>query len=375
MTPSLRLYRSLARLPRPRSYVGKFLLVAFLGVHVPLIAVVSFVAARADWSTALPVVLVALGATLAGTLATMYVQGRLLAPILETSRALRGFVEHGAVPSLPVGFPDEAGRLMGHAQECIVHLAELLRLKNDLLATLSHDARSPLTSIQFASEMGRMALSDPAPDHAEVEEMFGIIDLAARRQLELMNGILTLARADSGRLSVDRGAVRLDALIGRVVELARIQAGQKGVTLRVAAVDAPALELDGSKTEQILGNLVNNAIKFTPSGGTVEVAVEATEEEVGFRVSDTGVGIPSPLLPALFAPFSAAQRTGTAQESGTGLGLWICRTFSELQGGRLEVESEEGRGTLVRVLFPRHLAHDADDARVDVVQRQEVAAD
>lgn len=356
MQSSLQLYRSLARLPRPRSYVGKFLLVAFVGVHVPLIAVVSYVAARADWSTALPVVVVALAATLAGTLATMYVQGRLLAPILETSRALNRFVEDRTLPALPTGYRDEAGRLMGNAQDCLEHLADLLRLKNDLLATLSHDARSPLTSIQFASEMGRMALAEPAPDRAELEEMFGIIDLAARRQLELMNGILTLARADSGRIAVERGEVRLEELVGRVVELARVQAGRKGVEVRVVESAHPALALDASKTEQIVSNLVSNAIKFTPAGGSVEVAVEATEGEMAVRVSDTGMGIPAPLVRSLFTPFSEAQRAGTEKEAGTGLGLWICKTFSELQGGRIEVESEAGRGTRFRVLFPRHPA-------------------
>ncbi len=360
MQSSLRLYGSLAKLPRPRSYLGKFLLVAFLGVHVPLIAVVSFVAARADWSAALPVVLVALVATLAGTLATMYVQGRLLAPILVTSVALRRFVEDRTTPALPTGYDDEAGRLMGDAQQCMLHLAQLLRLKNDLLATLSHDARSPLTSIQFASEMGRMALAEPVPDRGELQEMFGIIDLASRRQLELMNGVLTLARADSGRLSIDRGMVRLEEVIGRVAELARIQAEQKGVRVTVEGAESPALALDGSKTEQIVSNLVSNAIKFTPPGGSVQVVVEATLDEVGFRVEDSGVGIPARLLPSLFEPFSDAHRAGTSKEAGTGLGLWICKTFSELQGGRIEVQSEEGRGTRFRVLFPRATAGAAD---------------
>ena len=145
MTPKLSLYRALSRLPRPRTYLGKFLLTAFLGVHVPLIAVVCYVTARSQqWEGALPILLVALAATLVGTLATMYVQGRLLAPVLETSRALNDYVEQKILPALPTGFSDEAGRLMKDAQGCVIHLADLLQLKKR--SARNHVARCPVAT-------------------------------------------------------------------------------------------------------------------------------------------------------------------------------------------------------------------------------------
>ena len=356
MNPRLSLYRALARLPRPRTYLGKFLLTAFLGVHVPLIAVVGYVAVRSQqWEDALPMLLVALVATLVGTLATMYVQGRLLAPVLETSRALNDYVEERIIPALPTEFSDEAGRLMKDAQGCVTHLADLLQLKNDLLATMSHDARSPLTTIMFANDMSLAALNDPSPDLRELREMNEIIRCSARRQLELMNDMMTLARADSGNIQVERGEVAAGELVRRAVENARLQAGQKGLRLVLApgTGDDLRLEIDPSKTEQVLSNLIHNAIKFTPRGGRVVVAVGADDHAVVFSVRDTGVGIPEQALRELFQPFSNAQRNGTDREAGTGLGLWICKTFVELQGGRVEVESAIGEGSTFRVSFPR----------------------
>lgn len=347
-------YRALSRLPWPSSYLGKFLLTAFVGVHVPLIAVVCYaVFSLGDLQSVLPVLLVALIATLVGTVATMLVQGQLLAPVLATSRALEAYRAEKRMPELPQEYMDEAGRLMRDAQGCIVHLAELLRLKNDLLAVASHDARSPLTSILFATQMTEMALQDERPDVEELREMNDMVRDAARRQLDLLNGTLTLARADSGRIAVDAAPAELGALLRRAAQAAGPQAQQKGVELRVdIAGDEVHALVDVAKTEQVLANLIGNAIKFTPRGGEVAVGVEPREGCAAIRVSDTGVGMTDDQLAELFKPFSSAHRQGTEKEPGTGLGLWICRTFAELQGGRVRVDSAPGRGSTFTVELP-----------------------
>lgn len=347
-------YRRLSGLRLPRTYVGKFLLVAFMGVHIPLIAIVIYVASRAEWGVVLPILGVALAATLAGTFATLFVQGRLLAPLIEATRALEEYVENRTVPALPTTFDDEVGLLMRHTQECIEHLDEALRLKNDLLAILSHDARSPMTSVRFASQIVRSELDTVPVDRDEIAAMLDVIDAASDRQLSLMNDMLALARTESGYMEVERESIDPEALVRRVGDLFRIQAEKKGVSILVDSVDMPrsGLLADPAKTEQILDNLVSNAIKFTPAGGTVYIGVHREGEEIGFVVRDTGMGIPPDLQSQLFAPFSPAQRVGTAREKGTGFGLWICRTFTEVQGGRLELTSREGEGTEFRVLLP-----------------------
>lgn len=354
---SLRTYRRLSGLPWPRSYLGKFLLTAFVGVHLPLIAVLAYVALRSgDRGAALPVLGVTLAATLAGTAATLYVQGRLLAPVLRTAEALDAYVTRRELPALPTGYGDEAGRLMRGARECIEHLDRLVRLRSDLLAVVSHDIRNPLTSISAANDLSRLVLAGPVaePDLAELREYTDIIRDAARRQLDLMNNVLLLARSESGEIQVSRGPTTAGRLLRRTVDGLRLPARQKGVELvvREGAGDERPVELDVPKTEQVLANLVQNALKFTPAGGRVEVCAEVEGGRVEFRVRDSGVGIPPESVEHLFQPFSRARRRGTASEDGSGLGLWICRTFTEVQGGSIAVQSAPGEGSVFRVVLP-----------------------
>lgn len=352
---AMRIYGALSELPRPRTYVGKFLLVAFIGVHVPLIAVAVYVISRAQLTDALSILLVMLAATLLGTMVTLYVQARLLAPLIESSQALNEFVQHRKIPALPTSYGDEAGLLMLNTQTCITTLDDLLRMKNDLLATLSHDVRAPITSIRLASQLGRDAATDPLPHGPELEEMFDIIDAASERQMNLMNNLLTLARSDSGKLTVDRGEVEPDELVESVVEGFQLQAEAKDIDLKVETPERlhGAAVLDPAKTEQVLSNLISNALKFTPRGGEVVVRLLETSEDVAFAVRDTGVGIPDSVRETLFQPFGGGQRTGTDEEPGTGLGLWICKTFTELQQGTIDVDSEVGKGTEFTVRLPR----------------------
>lgn len=307
------------------------------------------------WQPALPILAVALGATLAGTIATMYIQGRLLAPLLVTARALDEYVRTKKLPALPTGFPDEAGRVMRDAQHCVDHLAGLLLLKNRLLATRSHDARSPLTSITFASQMCRTAFESADVDRAGLRELHDIIDLSAKRQSELITTMMTMARADSGELEVDRGQVAPAALADRVVAPAGVQAEQKNISLTTVCDTAADEEqrLDVAKTEQVLANLVHNAIKFTPRGGRVQLLARASEDWLEFEVQDDGIDIPAEAQPGLFQAFNQDRRSGTDQENGTGLGLWVCKTFVDLQHGELSVRSAPGEGACFTVRLPR----------------------
>lgn len=356
MTTDLSVYDRLSRLRWPSSYIGKFLLIAFLGVHVPLIALVLYVTLSVgDWTSALPFLLIALLATLAGALATLLVQGKLLAPLLLTSRAMNDYVHHRARPALPTTYSDEAGLLMRAAQETITHLDELIRLKNQLLAVLSHDTRAPLSTIMMANSTLRDLLDAGSNNREITRKMLLVMQRAADQQLELMNNILLLARAETGQIEITRKRVLPSEIIERVAANAELQANQKGVELRVKdRTDRDsASDLDEAKTEQVLNNLVSNALKFTAAGGWVEIAAAADSDTVEFEVRDSGIGISPEARAKLFTAFTRAHRPGTADEPGTGLGLWIAKTFTEVQGGSIELESETGRGTCFRVRLPR----------------------
>lgn len=330
-------------------------MIAFLGVHVPLIAITVYIITTAyDWSSALPVLLVCLVATLIGTFTTIMVQRQLLEPILLTARALDRYVQDRKIPDLPLNFTDEAGRLMQRAQDCISHLDRLLGLKNDLLAVISHDTRAPIANIVLASQMIDYLLNDPACDVAEVRELNGQIQQLAQRQITLMNNLLLLARADAGAITVQPSDVLLEDLLRTVVATYRLSAEQKGVHLRLPPTDALDMQvsIDAAKTEQVLNNLVHNAIKFTPSGGTIELGASLQGQQLTLHVHDTGVGMEEAVRAKLFSPFTEERRYGTASEPGSGLGLWICKTFTELQGGQIQVSSQSGRGTAFEVHLP-----------------------
>lgn len=349
------LYRHCASLPWPRSYLGKFLLIAFLGVHVPLIAITLYIVTTAyDWSSALPILLVCLVATLIGTFTTIMVQRQLLEPILMTARALDRYVQERKVPDLPLNFTDEAGRLMQRAQDCISHLDRMLGLKNDLLAVISHDTRAPVANIVLASQMIDLLLDDPTCDMAEVRELNHQIQQLAHRQITLMNNLLLLARADAGAITVQESNVVLEDLLNTVMTTYRLSAEQKGVRLRLQPVQELDMQvsIDAAKTEQVLNNLVHNAIKFTPSGGTIKLGARLQGQLLTLYVQDSGVGMEEAVRAQLFSPFTQERRYGTAGEPGSGLGLWICKTFTELQGGQIQVSSQYGQGTSFDVQLP-----------------------
>jgi signal transduction histidine kinase len=356
MNDSLQVYGRFAHARRPKSYLGKFLLIAFLGVHVPLITLVIFIAlSLKDWSAAAPFLLITLVATVAGTLATQLVQRQLLAPVLITSRALDDYVRNRTVPALPALYTDEAGLLMGNAQSCITHLDDLLRLKDNLLAVLSHDTRLPLTTITLASSISLDLLDEPEVNLQELRELTMKIRAAAARQSEMMNSLLTLARSGAGRIEPQWSTTTLGDLFDTVAANIRMLAESKGIDVELNETTALNAEvrLDVAKTEQVLNNLLANAVKFTPHGGKVVLDGKVDGESVEISVRDNGIGIDADHLARLFVPFTAAQRSGTAMEKGSGLGLWICKTFTELQGGIIGVESQPGKGSVFRLRLPR----------------------
>jgi signal transduction histidine kinase len=354
--PMMKLYAAISALPRPKSYIGKFLTVAFLGVHVPLIALVLYVAVgKGTWTDALALLVVALVATLAGTGVTLFVQGRLLAPITQTSRALKQYVETRSLPALPTTFSDDAGRLMANAQQCVTTLDDLLQMKNNLLAVLSHDVRTPLTSIILGIDLLKSHLEDPIKNKEHMERMLGRIMASAYYQLDLMNNILSLARSNSGMMEVQPTPTTLQDIMETASNNATLQAEAKGIRFE-AVNEAPAstaLQVDIEKTTQIINNLLHNALKFTPSSGSVKLTARATDNEVEFSVEDSGIGMSEDIVEQIFQRFSAGQRKGTASETGTGLGLWICKTFTEIQGGHIAVYSKAGEGTRFTVRLPK----------------------
>lgn len=332
------------------------LLIAFLGVHVPLLSIILYVSISASsWAVALPVLVVGLVSTLVGSLVTMVIQRKMLAPLLQASAAMHHYLERGTLPTLPISYEDEAGTLMANTQLCIMHLDSLLQLKQNLLAMLSHDLRNPITSVTLAADLMNQQLERGIVDAARLQKQLVKIKAASQSQLELMNNTLTLVQTEAGQLAVNMSVLTAQHLLEQLFAETHLQAQHKGLIYQVESTTAPdvQIELDASKTAQVLINLVNNAIKFTPTGGQLMVTAAIDARDLLFTVKDNGIGMDAATKDALFEPFSRAQRAGTAKEAGTGLGLWICKTFVEAQGGDIVVESQPGKGSCFTIRLPR----------------------
>jgi signal transduction histidine kinase len=222
-------------------------------------------------------------------------------------------------------------------------LRELDRLKDALVANVSHDLRTPLTAILGYAELLRRrgGLTDKQAQAVDV------IERNARRLLRLVNDLLVLAQTRAGMLTLDREPVDLVQLATDAVELTAPLAEHAGVRLALElAADSATVDGDPFRLAQLLDNLLANAVKFTPAGGAVTVRVDGTALEV----SDTGPGIPAEERERLFEAFA---RGGGSDAPGTGLGLTIVRAIADAHGASVEVDTEPGRGTRFRVGFTR----------------------
>jgi PAS domain S-box-containing protein len=224
------------------------------------------------------------------------------------------------------------------------------RAKDDFLATLSHELRTPLTAILGWARILRRG-DVPGADTAHAVE---VIERNAAVQSRLIEDLLDVSRIITGRVRLDIRPVSLAAVVEAALDAIRPAADAKSIALSFArTADRDLVTGDAARLQQVVWNLVSNAVKFTPRGGRVEVALECTPSEATIRVRDTGAGIGPDILPFVFDRFRQADSTSTRPHGGLGLGLAIVRHLVELHGGTVTAESEgEGRGALLSVRLP-----------------------
>ena len=231
-------------------------------------------------------------------------------------------------------------------------LKRLNQLQADLVSIVSHELRTPLATINEFTAL----LSDQigGPVSQEQQGFLGIIKDNVERLMRIINDLLDLAKIESGRITLDKAVVDVDALVNGVMQSMRPLAEAKGVSLSVErSGEAPDLFADADKVTQVLVNLLGNAIKFTDEAGRVTFRVTARSSELEFSVVDTGIGIAADDLPKLFGKFQQIRSTGRRDAQGTGLGLAISKRFVELHGGRIWATSAPGQGSVFSFTLPK----------------------
>ncbi|MFW5426253.1 MAG: response regulator [Methylophagaceae bacterium] len=237
-------------------------------------------------------------------------------------------------------------------------LEEASRYKSEFLANMSHELRTPLNSLLILSKS--LADNDDGNLSKDEVESAQVVNEGGKSLLEMINGILDLSKAESGKMTADNSEVIISNLISDLTGRFSHMAADKGINFSISvADDVPnSLVSDGTKLSQILTNLIGNAIKFTEQGGVeFSIAMEPLpssqqEKLVTFTVTDSGVGIAKEHQSSIFEAFQQADGSTNRQFGGTGLGLSIVQTFSKLLGGTVDLESEMGKGSRFTLYLP-----------------------
>jgi len=226
---------------------------------------------------------------------------------------------------------------------------EIDRMKTDFVSCVSHELRTPLTAIKaYAATI----LRDPNMPEQTRREFLTVVDEESSLLQNLIEGLLEISRIESGTVKFSREPVDIASVIDQVLSALRHLADKKNIQLKTDISDGLGqLQGDEGKIQSMVMNLVNNAIKFTPMHSQVSISAQRDDHELVIRVSDTGVGIPKESLPKIFDRFYRVPRSGK-RIPGTGLGLAIVKEIVNMHGGRIEVESQVGKGSTFTVFLP-----------------------
>ena len=250
---------------------------------------------------------------------------------------------------LPADRRDEIGELARSFNRMAARLEEVERQKQEFFSHISHDLRSPLTALLASAQLLLARVRGPLEPRQE--SLVQIIQESAGRMLGMINQIMDYSRLRAPAAApIDRRVVDVAKLVSRAVDELGAQAEQQGLAL-TPSTDGAAFDVEGDDEAlgRIITNLVGNAIKFTPGGGSIAVRLAEVGDRVELSVKDTGLGIPAAALPTIFDPYRRAHRGA----QGTGLGLAVVKGLVEAHGGTIGVESVEGHGSCFTVSLPK----------------------
>jgi heavy metal sensor kinase len=284
---------------------------------------------------------------------------RSLQPVNEITERAEGITSTNLSERLPViRTGDELERLSVALNRMIARLEDAFQHINRFSADASHELRTPLTILQLELEgiVHNHSLSE------SLEDQIGSALEETHRMYRIVESLLTISRLDAGDAKLDRLHLDLSALATSTAAEMRVLAQEKAITLRTTTEDSIYVEGDRSRLQQVVANLIDNAIKYTQECGTVEVNVHRESGKAVLQVSDNGGGIPAEAVPHVFERFYRVDKARSRASGGAGLGLSIAKAICAAHGAEISVSSQEGRGSCFRVEFPPVPAVENSDA-------------
>jgi signal transduction histidine kinase len=284
-------------------------------------------------------------AAVSALILTFLLSGRILAPVAALSRAARRLSRGDFSQRVRIAANDEVGELTETFNRMSEELGRTQELRRNMVADVAHELRTPLTNIRGFVEAMHDGVMEA--DGKTLKSIHEEVMLLTR----LVEDLQDLSLAEAGQLKLDMQKLDLSDLARRAVDAARTRADAKRIQID-ASLQRAEMRGDSSRLVQLVSNLVTNAINYTPEGGRVEVVVARVGDEVVAKVVDTGIGIPQEELLHIFERFYRVDKSRTRSTGGVGLGLTIVKRLAEAHGGRVDVQSEVGKGSVFTVAFP-----------------------
>ncbi len=331
------------------NYTMKFLFIAFIGVHIPLIVLI--MAIVFDWMPldGWNIVLVALLATLVATAGTLYLLRGLLWPLHEAKKALSDYTGKKIVPTLPIEFKDEAGQLLQQVQLTIDAMDILLRERKDLLALLSHDLRTPFAQL---SQIGTLIQSEKSPE--AIEKYGRLVHKTATEQLRFIEDMVMILEGGSedSQAHVYKN-IALQEVINMATESQQISAVSKQIQLIKQNIPVVAVKGNRRLLSQAISNIIGNAIKFSHRGGEIILKVHLFSGHIHILIADKGIGFESGKAELIFQKFTSEGQSGTEGEVSAGIGLYLTRKIIQSHGGMIAAFSEgKNKGAVFTIQLP-----------------------
>ncbi len=280
---------------------------------------------------------------LVAALLSWYLSRRIVRPVLQLSDAADAVAAGDFAVRVPQNAPGELGHLSERFGEMAARLGEVEAMERNFLMSVSHELRTPLTAIRgHVAALLEGVIEDPEQREVSLET----VELETQRLERLVGDILDLAKLDTHRFTVTSEEVDMAQLLDQAYERYREEATRRSIDYRQEVHARPVIVSDGDRVLQVVGNLLSNAFHATPDGGRISLELAQQNGTVQVAIEDTGPGIPDEMRERLFRPF--VSQTG----GGTGLGLAIAKELSSALGGRLDLDSEVGRGSRFELVLP-----------------------
>jgi two-component system phosphate regulon sensor histidine kinase PhoR len=232
----------------------------------------------------------------------------------------------------------------------ITELKQLDQIRREFVANVSHELRTPLSILRGYIEV---LLDEPETSREELTRILSIMERHSKRLQRLVDDLLSLAQLESSQAKLELSVVRVDELLNNLIRDWKEKLAAKNLKVSVdLASEALTLRADGTRLEEVLHNLLDNAVKFSRENGQIHLQAMRRDSEMVLSVADNGLGISKEHLPRIFERFYRADKARSRELGGTGLGLAIVKHIAQLHGGCVEAESELGHGTTIRVVLP-----------------------